>query len=105
MIAAVGKCHPTEVEAALPSSNVREVLGDRVPDPKWGEAVKAVVALRPGSETSADELIAFARERIAGYKLPKSIDFVDALPRNATGKVTKHILRAPYWRDRQRNVN
>ena len=63
-----------------------------VPDERWGEAVKAVVVRKPGAEVSAGELITWARERIAGYKLPKSVDFVDALPRNALGKVLRHEL-------------
>jgi acyl-CoA synthetase (AMP-forming)/AMP-acid ligase II len=58
-----------------------------------GEAVKAIVVLRPDQCVSADEIIAHARERIAGHKLPKSVDFVDALPRTAAGKV----LRPPFW--------
>ena len=75
-----------------------------VPDPRWGEAVKAVVVLRPGQETSAEDIVAHARARIAGYKLPKSIDFVDALPCNAAGKVLRRVLRAPYWEGRARQV-
>jgi long-chain acyl-CoA synthetase len=67
-----------------------------VADERWGEAVKALVVIGPGAVTSASELIAFARERLAGYKLPQSIDFVDALPRTASGKVLKRELRDRY---------
>ena len=76
-----------------------------VPDERWGEAVKAVVVRKPGADVGAGELIGWARERIAGYKLPKSVDFIDALPRNPTGKILKRELRKPYWEGKQRNVN
>ena len=64
-----------------------------VPDDEWGESVKAVVQLRPGANAKADELIAFAASRIAGYKKPKSIDFVESLPRDAAGKLLKRTIR------------
>jgi acyl-CoA synthetase (AMP-forming)/AMP-acid ligase II len=98
--------YPAEVESALfghPAVADVGVIG--VPDERWGEAVKAIVVRKPGSEVTAAELIAYARERIAGYKLPKSIDFVEALPRNPSGKILKRELRAPYWRGRERQVN
>ena len=98
--------YPAEVESALfghPAVADVAVIG--VPDERWGEAVKAVVVKKPGIELSAGELINWARERIAGYKLPKSVDFVDALPRNPTGKILKRELRKPYWGDKQRQVN
>ena len=98
--------YPAEVESALfghPAVADVAVIG--VPDERWGEAVKAVVVRKPGVDLSAGELIGWARERIAGYKLPKSVDFVDALPRNPTGKILKRELRKPYWGDKQRQVN
>jgi acyl-CoA synthetase (AMP-forming)/AMP-acid ligase II len=76
-----------------------------VPDERWGEAVKAIVVCKPGSSPTPAEIIAWARERIAGYKLPKSVDFVEALPRNPTGKILKRELRAPYWAGRVRQIN
>ncbi len=76
-----------------------------VPDEKWGEAVKACVVVKAGQELTEAELIADARTRIAGYKCPKSIDFIEALPRNPSGKILRKDLRAPYWEGRDRAVN
>lgn len=98
--------YPAEVESALfghPAIADVAVIG--VPDERWGEAVKAVVVLKPEASAEADELIGFARERIAAYKCPKSVDFIDALPRNPSGKILKRELRAPYWAGYDRNVN
>ena len=64
-----------------------------------------IVVRKPGADISAGGLIDWARERIAGYKLPKSVDFIDALPRNPTGKILKRELRKPYWGDKVRQVN
>jgi long-chain acyl-CoA synthetase len=75
-----------------------------VPGPRWGEAAKAMVVLRPGHSATAEEVIAHARQRIAGFKVPKSIDFLDALPRNAAGKLLRRALREPYWRGHDRRV-
>ncbi|HSI01548.1 MAG TPA: long-chain-fatty-acid--CoA ligase [Reyranella sp.] len=98
--------YPAEVESALfghPAVADVAVIG--VPDERWGEAVKAVVVKKAGAEVTPGELIGWARERIAGYKLPKSIDFIDALPRNPTGKILKRQLRKAYWGDRERQVS
>ena len=76
-----------------------------VPDERWGEAVKAVVVRKKDAQLGEGELLTWARERIAGYKLPKSVDFVDALPRNPTGKILKREIRKPYWEGKQRQVN
>jgi acyl-CoA synthetase (AMP-forming)/AMP-acid ligase II len=94
-----------EVERVLaehPAIQELAVIG--VPDDKWGETVKAVVAFKPDQAVPADELIAYARERLAGYKTPTSIDVVEALPRNPSGKILKRDLRKPYWGDRTRQV-
>ncbi len=98
--------YPAEVESAVcDHPDVAETAVIGVPDDKWGESVKAVVVLRPGCEATADDIIAFTRTRIAGYKTPKSIDFIDALPRNPSGKILRRELRAPYWEGRDRQVN
>jgi acyl-CoA synthetase (AMP-forming)/AMP-acid ligase II len=90
--------YPTEVENALIlHAAVAEVAVIGVPDPKWGEAVKAFVVPVAGEQVGEAELIAFARTRLAGYKCPKSVDLVEALPRNASGKVLRRELRKLYW--------
>ena len=88
--------YPAEVESALfghPAVADVAVIG--VPDERWGEAVKAVVVLKPGAEVDAGELIAWARERIAGYKLPKSVDFIEALPRNPPARSCSASCASP----------
>ena len=75
-----------------------------VPDVKWGETVKAIVILRAATKVSAEQLIDYCHERLAGIKTPHSVDFVTALPRNSSGKVLKHELRKPYWKGRQRCI-
>jgi long-chain acyl-CoA synthetase len=98
--------YPAEVESAVYGHpHVAEVAVIGVPDDKWGEAVKAVVALKPGAPEDPADIIAFARTRIAGFKAPKTIDFIEALPRNASGKILRRELREPYWAGRERRVN
>jgi acyl-CoA synthetase (AMP-forming)/AMP-acid ligase II len=97
--------YPAEVEAVLhahPDVLDAAVIG--VPDEQWGESVKAVVQLRPGATTTADELIAFTTDRLAGYKKPRSVDFVDELPRDAAGKLLKRKIREPYWAGSGRRI-
>jgi acyl-CoA synthetase (AMP-forming)/AMP-acid ligase II len=98
--------YPAEVENAVYGHpDVAEVAVIGVPDPKWGEAVKAVVVRKPGHEPTPEEIIAWARQRIAGFKAPKSVDFIDALPRNASGKILRRELREPYWAGFERRVS
>ncbi len=98
--------YPAEVENALfGHPGVADVAAIGVPDERWGEAVKAIVVAKPDAAPTAEELIAFARGRIAAFKVPSSVDFVEALPRNPSGKVLKRELREPYWQGRERKVN
>ena len=98
--------YPAEVENALMRHpGVADVAVFGVPDPKWGEAVKAaVVPADPANPPSAEELIAFSHEHLAGYKCPKSVDYAAALPRNPSGKLLKRELRAPYWEGAGRQI-
>jgi acyl-CoA synthetase (AMP-forming)/AMP-acid ligase II len=97
--------YPAEVEnAVFGHQAVADVAVIGVPDEKWGEAVKAIVVLKPGAEASPDDIIAFTKGRIAGYKVPKSVDFIDALPRNPSGKILRRELREPYWAGLTRRV-
>ena len=84
---------------------VGEVAVIGVPDAKWGEAVHAVIVLRPGAALAQDELIAWAKTRIAGFKTPRSVTFAETLPRNASGKLLKRELRAPFWVGQVRQVS
>ena len=98
--------YPAEVEQALfEHAAIADVAVIGVPDDKWGEAVKACVVLKPDETASEEELIAFCRERLAGFKAPKSVDFIDELPRNASMKVLKTVLREPYWEGKDRAVS
>ncbi|MEJ2469352.1 MAG: long-chain fatty acid--CoA ligase, partial [Campylobacterales bacterium] len=72
---------------------VKEAVIIGVPDPKWGEAVKAVLVLHDGEQASEEEIISFCKENIAHYKAPKSVNFVDELPKNASGKFDKEYLK------------
>jgi len=98
--------YPAEVENAIHDHpSVADVAIIGVPDEKWGEAVKAVVVLHPGTQAEASDIIAFTRSRIAAFKVPKSVDFRDVLPRNAAGKILRRDLREPYWSGHERRVN
>lgn len=98
--------YPAEVEDALQwHPGVAEVAVIGVPDEKWGETPRAVVVRVASAGVTADELIRFARDRLAGFKCPTSVDFVDVLPRNTTGKVLRRELREPYWAGRERRIN
>lgn len=90
--------YPAEVENAVAGHPaVAEVAVIGVPSPRWGETVKAVVVLAEDATATPEELIAWTRDRLAHYKCPTSVDFVEVLPRNASGKILKKDLRAPFW--------
>lgn len=96
----------TEVEYALyehPAVLECAVFG--VPDEKWGEAVQAVVVTRPGEETSEKELIAFVKKRLASFKAPKSVDFIEEIPKTGSGKIMKRAVREKYWKGEKRRVH
>lgn len=98
--------YPAEVENALMSHpDIDDVAVIGVPSEKWGETVKAIVVVRAGSDPSEAEIINYARTRIAHYKCPTSVDRIDVLPRNPSGKILKTELRLPYWGDKTRAVN
>jgi acyl-CoA synthetase (AMP-forming)/AMP-acid ligase II len=89
---------PREVEEILyKHPSVRECSVFGIPDPKWVEAVHAVVALRKGMMATPEELIVFCKNNMTGYKAPKSTDIIDELPKNATGKIMKRKIKEKYW--------
>jgi len=97
--------YPREIEEVLirhPAVGEVAVIG--IPDPKWGEAIKAIVARIPEKSVTENELIDFCKDNIASYKKPKSIDFIDELPKNNYGKILKRELRAKYWEYKARKV-
>jgi len=83
---------------------VYEVAVIGVPDEKWGEAVKAIVSLREGKKATGEEIIDFCKQHLASYKKPKSVDFIEAIPKNPYGKVLKRELREKYWAGEARRV-
>jgi long-chain acyl-CoA synthetase len=96
-----------EVEAVIYTHPaVREAAVFGIPDPKWGEIVKAVVVLKPGKKLTAEELIAYCRRSLANYKVPRSIEFSDTeLPKSGSGKILKKILRERFWNHQERAVS
>ncbi len=98
--------YPAQVESALYSHpDIADIAVIGIPDEKWGEAVKAVIVAKPGSDLSESDVIAYAKDQIAGFKCPKSVDFIEMLPRNPSGKILRRELRAPYWDGKERAVN
>ena len=95
--------YPQEVDSEiLKHPSVLDVCTIGVPNDEWGEEVKSVVQLQPdvaASEALTNELITWARERLANFKCPRTIDYVDELPRSAAGKIQRRVVRAPYWED------
>ena len=99
--------YSTEVEAVLYAHPaVKEAAVISIPDPDWGEAVHACVAVRDGRRVTSEELEDFCRERLASYKVPRSIEFIEGeLPKGGTGKILKKQLRERYWKDRERRIS
>jgi acyl-CoA synthetase (AMP-forming)/AMP-acid ligase II len=94
--------YPAEIEAALEAHpDIYEAAVFGIPSEEWGETVHAVVVRQPGSRPEADDVIAFAREHLASYKIPRSVSFLDELPKTGSGKILKRELRAPYWAGRR----
>ncbi len=97
--------YPAEIEAAIEHHPaVHDVAVFGIPNEEWGESVHAVVVLNPGFGLSPDDVIAFAREHLAGYKIPRSVSFRNELPRTGSGKILKRVLRQPWWRDHESGV-
>ena len=98
--------YPAEIESVLIAHpDVVDVAIFGIPDEDWGEQVKAVVELRGVAQPGQGEkILGWARQRLAKYKCPRSIDFVDALPRDPNGKLKKRLLRDPYWEGRERQI-
>ncbi len=97
--------YPAEIEAALelhPDINDVAVFG--IPDEEWGEAVHAIVVVRPGASLGKDQIAAFARQHLAGYKVPRSFSFMTEIPRTGSGKILKRELRKPFWEGRKSRV-
>jgi len=98
--------YPAELESALMAHPaVADVAVIGVPDDRWGETVRAIVVRRPDAELTEEELIDWSRERLAGFKRPRSVDFTDTIPRNPSGKILKRELRERHWAGRERQVN
>src|SRR5580692_11262289 len=97
--------YPAEIEAALEQHpDIYEAAVFGIPSEEWGESVHATVVRQPGASLTPADVMAFSREHLAGYKTPRSVDFVDELPRTGSGKVLKRELRAPYWATENRQV-
>src|SRR5580698_1946304 len=97
--------YPAEIEAALEAHpGIYDVAVFGIPSEQWGEVVHATVVRSPGSSLTSEQVTAFAREHLASYKVPRSVDFADELPRTGSGKLLKRQLRAPYWAGRTAQV-
>ncbi len=97
--------YPAEIEHALElHGDVQETAVFGIPSEEWGESVHAVVVARPGSGLNDEGVTAYAREHLAGYKVPRSVSFVDEIPKTGSGKILKRELRAPFWKDHESSL-
>ncbi len=97
--------YPAEVENVLMAHpGIADVAVIGVPHEKWGETAKAMVVKAPESDVTEDEIISYAKERLATFKCPTSVEWMDVLPRNPSGKILKKDLREPYWEGQDRRV-
>jgi acyl-CoA synthetase (AMP-forming)/AMP-acid ligase II len=97
--------YPTEVEALLyEHPAVQECIVASAPDEKWGERVQAAVVLRAGAQATEEELLAFCRERLANYKVPKRIEFRSSLPKSLVGKLLRKDVRSDFWGGAERQI-
>jgi acyl-CoA synthetase (AMP-forming)/AMP-acid ligase II len=97
--------YPAEIEAALEQHPaIYDVAVFGIPSEEWGEVVHATIVLAPGAVLSAEDIKSFGKQHLASYKVPRSVDFVDELPRTGSGKILKRQLRAPYWAGRTAQV-
>jgi len=97
--------YPAEIESVLyQHPDVLECAVIGIPDDTWGEAIKAVVVVRPGRRLTEEDVIDFCRNKMAPFKRPRSVEFIENLPRNVSGKILKRALREPYWKEYSRKV-
>jgi acyl-CoA synthetase (AMP-forming)/AMP-acid ligase II len=97
--------YPAEIEAALETHpDINDVAVFGIPDEEWGEAVHAIVVIRPGANMPQDQIATFARQHLAGYKVPRSFSFMTEIPRTGSGKILKRELRKPFWEGRKSRV-
>jgi fatty-acyl-CoA synthase/long-chain acyl-CoA synthetase len=97
--------YPAEIEAVIEHhEDILDVAVFGIPSEEWGESVHAVVVQREGAGLHEEAVVAFAREHLAGYKIPRSVSFTDEIPRTGSGKILKRVLREPFWRDRESAV-
>jgi fatty-acyl-CoA synthase/long-chain acyl-CoA synthetase len=97
--------YPAEIEAALEHHpRIADVAVFVIPSEEWGESVHAAIVAQPGQPLSESEVIDYAREHLAGYKIPRSVSFLDEIPRTGSGKILKRVLREPYWAGRRTRV-
>jgi acyl-CoA synthetase (AMP-forming)/AMP-acid ligase II len=97
--------YPAEIEAALETHpDIIDVAVFGIPDDEWGEAVHAIVVIQPGKTLTKDQITAYAREHLAGYKVPRSLSYMTEIPRTGSGKILKRELRKPFWEGRKSRV-